>query len=200
MRWTLLAVICALLLFVQGGEPEPYRINHDVIGESVADYLHFHPKCCNPEDESPPQPGQVQRLSPAGRPTRITGGQSVDSMFTAAPDTVFGTVQLKTMAADFLEKEGLIQIGYELKQEDYQQLKAHLLKEFGNPTQVSGLNGETLTWDNGVSRIDLQRDNVDGSASFFMMGQDAYLMDWLLRGLREQRELQKMREQSSVSE
>ena len=85
------------------------------------------------------------------------------------------------MQAKFLQKEGLVSLFVELRRNDYQQLKQALLNELGVPTDVVGFGGD-VRWDNGVSRIDLEKSDVpNGDTSYLFVEQDQYLNQWIER-------------------
>jgi hypothetical protein len=179
MRWILLVAICTPFLFAQGAKHEPNRINNDAIGESVANYLHNNPKCNLLEDPLPSKarPGQTERRAVCGGPDMFPPLRSE-----SFSETVFGGVSLRLMQAKFLQKEGLVSLFFELRRKDYQQLKQALLNELGGPTDVVGLQRETVRWDNGVSRIDLEKSDVpNGDTSYLFVEQDQYLNEWIER-------------------
>ena len=179
MRWILLVGICAPFLFAPGAKHEPNRINNDAIGESVANYLHNNPNCNLLEDPLPSKarPGQTERRAICGGPDMFPPLR-IESF----SETVFGGVSLRLMQAKILQKEGLVSLFFELRRKDYQQLRQALLNELGDPTDVVGLNGETVRWDNGVSRIELEKSEVpNGDTSYLFVVQDQYLNEWIER-------------------
>jgi hypothetical protein len=96
------------------------------------------------------------------------------------PDFLWKHVPFKILWAAVAEKDGLT-MWLAFPRSDYSTLRSELQREWGEPHQDSRLNKETVVWENGISRLQLQLEA--GSAdntSIVVLHQTKYLEGVLL--------------------
>ena len=184
MKSVILLLVFVTSLFAQ--QPQPDHINQDVIGESVDQYITNNSSCrffSNPR-ASRTHPGHSERrvlCVPVADVDALTD-TDIDALTDLKPNYTYQSIALKTVEAIFLDEEGLVSLTFELKRSDYDSLAAELLKEFGLPEQVSEFEGKAIAWDNGRSRIDLQKGDCDDEFSYLFLSQDEYLWKSIIVG------------------
>jgi hypothetical protein len=168
IRWTVAFLCCGASLLAQ--EVKPDHINEDMIGESVDEYIENNPYCAFFSDPvlSRVQPRETERIVLCLLPDDR-------GVYKEEPNTTYKGIPLKTVEATFLSEEGLVSIKFEVRRTDYHRLKTLLLEEFRLPTDLSPTPDEILTWDNGISRIDLQEGEASEEVSYVFLQQDKYL-------------------------
>ncbi len=174
MKWIAIPLFWVATAFAQ--QPQPNHINQDIIGESVDQYVDSNPVCAfvsNPEP-SPIKPRQTERT------VLCVPFDDLAALNKLEPNSACGAIPLKTVQATFLDEDGLVSLAFEVKRTDFDRLKAKLFMEFGLPDQVSQFDVETVTWDNGLSRIDLQEGDPGDDVSYLSLSQDEYLWKSIL--------------------
>lgn len=168
VTWTVAFLCCGASLLAQ--EVKPDHINENVIGESVDEYVKNNPYCAFFSDPVPSrvQPRQTERIVLCQRPDER-------GLHKEEPNTGYKGIPLKTVEAIFLSEDGLVSIKFEVTRTDYHRLKTLLLDEFRLPSDLSPSPDEILTWDNGISRIDLQEGEASEEVSYVFLQQDKYL-------------------------
>jgi len=167
IKWLVVTLSCIAPLLAQNVKPN--HINGDVVGESLHQYVGNNPFV----RFSDPTPSEVQPRQTQRNTFRVFDTNHSDSNETE-PDATYKTIPLKTMEATFLSEDGLVSLAFQIKPSDYDQLKMELLREFRVPDQVTSFQGETLTWDDGTSRIDLNRGEASENVSYLLLNQDEY--------------------------
>ncbi len=169
MKWLAIPLFCVAAAF--GQQAQPNHIKQDIIGESVDQYVNNNPVCAFVSD---PEPSRIQPRQ-RERTVLCVPFDDLAALNKLEPNSSYEDIPLKTVDTTFLDKDGLVSLSFELKRKDFDPLKAHLFTEFGLPGQVSHFNGETITWDNGLSRIDLQQGDSGDDISYLFLSQDDYL-------------------------
>jgi hypothetical protein len=164
-------VLCCCVGSLWSQQVKPDHIIRDSIGESVDDYIANNPTCrvLSGRVHSSVQPKQTERTVLCAR-----SGHG-DSLFREEDNAIFyEAIPLRAMAATFLAEDGLVMLAFQTRRSDYDGLTTTLFHEFGMPYQVSSWGKETVSWDDGVSRIDLQYGDASASYSYLFLVQDAY--------------------------
>jgi len=174
MKWIAILLFCLATAFAQ--QPPPNHISHDSIGESVDQYVDNNPDC---RFVSSPAPSRVKPRQ-RERTVLCVPFEGTYTLNTLEPNSTYGSVSLTSLDTTFLDEDGLVSLVFEVRRTDFDQLKTQLFMEFGLPDQVSRFNGETITWDDGLSRIDLQRGDPGDDVSYLFLSQDDYLWKGIL--------------------
>lgn len=177
IRWITIPLLCVAAAFAQ--KPQPNHITEDIIGESVDDFVDNNPVCAFVSD------AETSHIKPRQRERTVlcVPFDDLAALNKKEPDSAYGDTPLKTMDTIFLDEDGLVAQAFEVKRTNYDRLKARLFMEFGLPDQVSQFNGETITWDDGRSRIDLQEGNSSDDVSYLFLSEDEYFWKSVVLGI-----------------
>jgi len=143
------------MIWAQGKRAEPYRINSDVMGESVEEYWHNNPKCTFLDEEVRPSelwPGRSEQyLMCYGDDEQLPDGHF---------DTAYGDVPMRTMSARFVSREGLVELSLRFSTSEYARVREQVIRDFGRPKEGGSAKNDEF-WSNGVSRIELNQEGGD---------------------------------------
>lgn len=175
VKWISVLLCCGASLLAQDIKPD--HIGEDVIGETVDEYIENNRACSFFSDSaaSPVQPRQTERI------VLCVPLDDRGALYRKGPNTAYKGIPLKTLEATFLAEDGLVSLTFEVDQTNYEQLKRELLMEFRLPDQVLSSPYEVLTWDNGMSRIDLREGDPNEGPSHLFLYQDEYLVRLIMR-------------------
>lgn len=165
----LLMSLFTCTLFAQETKPQPFRLGNDEVGESLSVFVAHDPDCFN---EAHLQIGSMGDKAVAG--CDIETGKSQTLTLAGVPVTKRHAV---------MDRDRVVSLAYEFKHRDYQQMRAALVKAFGQPSGVKtdtdengGCAGERAAWKNEVSVVNLQECIAKGGPSIVVFGWLDFIM------------------------
>ena len=158
----MLRPILALLLLTtvlsaqDSNAPKPLHLDADEPGEPLLVYIQHNPACFGKSADGEINANAGETTGPDG--TKLVSGICEIRYSKKEHATAFG-IPLIRRHAEF-EANRIQTFGYTFRRASYEQIRAMMFREFGQPTNVSvspQSECETLNWDNDVSLALLQQ-------------------------------------------
>jgi hypothetical protein len=189
-------LVCLLILMgsmcAQEKRSEPYRMNDDVLGESLEEFQHNNPKCVvqDPLEGMLKGPG----LRQLGCIPEINGETPTEPNTNWEPDTNYYGIPLWTRKATFTGENGLVGLSFAFRSADAGRLEEHFTRDVGPPSTHFPI------WENGTSAIILQAKvgNSKYGLLILMQNKFAWQIAELAKAMVQQRDATKAKVQQNA--
>src|SRR5215475_137587 len=155
-------LVCLLILMgtmcAQEKRSEPYRMNDDVLGESLEVFRHNNPRCVAQDAVKGIVKGEIQRIGCAPD-SDAKPGTNWD------PDTKYEAIPLWTRRAVFSGDDNLAALSFSFLSADAVRLEEQFLRDVGPPSTPAPI------WQNGTSTIILQANVGDSKYGILILAQ-----------------------------
>jgi hypothetical protein len=143
-------LVCLLILMgtmcAQEKRSEPYRMNSDVLGESLEEFRRNNPWCVVEDTFTMSFGGPAVRRLGCIPENNLVSPTVPDTYW--EPDTTYYGIPLWTRGALFNGEDGLVRLSFEFRSADAVRLEKQFRRDVGPPS-----NPFPIWWGNGTSTI-----------------------------------------------